>query len=41
MLNNQASKAVHLAIAFGAASTAFFSTSTIAADEGVEKVKRI
>ncbi|ATC85951.1 MULTISPECIES: TonB-dependent receptor domain-containing protein [Pseudoalteromonas] len=41
MLNNQVSKAVRLAIAFGAASTAVFSANSIAADEGVEKVERI
>ena len=41
MLNNQVSKAVRLAIAFGAASTAAFSASSIAAEEGVEKVERI
>ncbi|MEM5513814.1 TonB-dependent receptor [Pseudoalteromonas sp. AS84] len=41
MLNNQVSKAVRLAIAFGAASTAVFSMNTIAANEGVEKVERI
>ncbi|MEI8642298.1 hypothetical protein P4S68_19715 [Pseudoalteromonas sp. Hal099] len=37
MLNNQVSKAVRLAIAFGTASTAVFSASSIAAEEGVEK----
>ena len=41
MLNNKVSKAVRLAIAFGAASTAAFSASSIAAEEGVEKVERI
>lgn len=41
MLNTKISKAVRLAIAFGAASTAAFSASTIAAEEGVEKVERI
>ncbi|MGB2708276.1 MAG: TonB-dependent receptor [Pseudoalteromonas nigrifaciens] len=41
MLNNQVSKAVRLAIAFGAASTAVFSASSIAAEEGIEKVERI
>ncbi|MEL0633653.1 TonB-dependent receptor [Pseudoalteromonas carrageenovora] len=41
MLNNKVSKAVRLAIAFGAASTAAFSTSTIAAEEGAERVERI
>ncbi|MCQ8877118.1 TonB-dependent receptor [Pseudoalteromonas shioyasakiensis] len=41
MLNNKVSKAVRLAIAFGAASTAAFSASTIAAEEGVEEVERI
>ncbi|KKL64036.1 hypothetical protein LCGC14_2169120 [marine sediment metagenome] len=42
MLNNKVSKAVRLAIAFGAVSTAAFSASSFAAeDEGVEKVERI
>jgi iron complex outermembrane receptor protein len=41
MINNKISKAVRLAIAFGAASTAAFSASSIAAEEGVEKVERI
>ena len=42
MLNNQVSKAVRLAIAFGAASTAAFSASSFAAEEeGAEKVERI
>ena len=41
MLNNKVSKAVRLAIAFGAASTAAFSANSIAAEEGVEKVERI
>ncbi|WP_283710525.1 TonB-dependent receptor domain-containing protein [Pseudoalteromonas prydzensis] len=41
MLNNKVSKAVRLAIAFGAASTAAFSASSIAAEEGAEKVERI
>ncbi|MBB1293323.1 TonB-dependent siderophore receptor [Pseudoalteromonas sp. SR41-4] len=41
MLNNKVSKAVRLAIAFGAASTAAFSANTIAAEEDVEKVERI
>ncbi|OUS68485.1 TonB-dependent receptor [Pseudoalteromonas sp. A601] len=41
MLNNKVSKAVRLAIAFGAASTAAFSASSNAAEEGVEKVERI
>ena len=36
MLNNQVSKAVRLAIAFGTASTAVFSANSIAAEEGVE-----
>lgn len=40
MLNNKVSKAVRLAIAFGAASTAAFSASSFAA-EGAEKVERI
>ena len=38
MLNNKVSKAVRLAIAFGAASTASFSASSVAAEEGAEKV---
>jgi len=42
MLNNKVSKAVRLAIAFSAASTAAFSASSVAADENeVEKVERI
>lgn len=42
MLNNKVSKAVRLAIAFGAVSTAAFSASTTAAEEnGIEKVERI
>ena len=41
MLNNKVSKAVRLAIAFGAASTAAFSASSFAAEENVEKVERI
>ena len=42
MLNNKVSKAVRLAVAFGAASTAAFSASTFAADEeNAEKVERI
>ena len=41
MLNNKVSKAVRLAIAFGAVSTAAFSASTTAAEEGLEKVERI
>ena len=42
MINNKVSKAVRLAIAFGAASTAAFSANTFAADEeGAEKVERI
>ncbi|WP_105167697.1 TonB-dependent receptor [Pseudoalteromonas sp. T1lg23B] len=40
MLNSKVSKAVRLAIAFGAASTAAFSANTFAA-EGEEKVERI
>ncbi|MBD1582567.1 TonB-dependent receptor [Pseudoalteromonas sp. S16_S37] len=40
MLNSRVSKAVRLAIAFGAASTAAFSANTFAA-EGGEKVERI
>ena len=42
MLNNKVSKAVRLAIAFGAASTAAFSASSFAAEEdSAEKVERI
>lgn len=43
MLNNKVSKAVRLAIAFGAASTAAFSASSIAAEEaeGVNKLERV
>ena len=42
MVSNKVSKAVRLAIAFGAASTAAFSANTFAADEdGAEKVERI
>lgn len=42
MLNSKVSKAVRIAIAFGAASTAAFSASSFAAeDESVEKVERI
>ncbi|KTF17887.1 TonB-dependent receptor domain-containing protein [Pseudoalteromonas sp. H105] len=41
MLNNKVSKAVRLAIAFGAVSTAAFSANTMAAEEGAEKVERI
>ena len=43
MLNNKVSKAVRLAIAFGAASAASFSVSTMAAEdeESAEKVERI
>ena len=42
MINNKVSKAVRLAIAFGAASTAAFSASSFAAEEeNVEKVERI
>ncbi|QBJ63306.1 TonB-dependent receptor [Pseudoalteromonas sp. DL-6] len=42
MLNNKVSKAVRLAIAFGAASTAAFSASTFAAEEeNADKVERI
>ena len=42
MLNNKVSKAVRLAIAFGAVSTAAFSANTFAADEeGAEEVERI
>ena len=42
MLNNKVSKAVRLAVAFGAASTATFSANTFAADEeNAGKVERI
>ncbi|MEL0603196.1 TonB-dependent receptor domain-containing protein [Pseudoalteromonas undina] len=42
MLNNQVTKAVRLALAFGAASTAAFSASSFAAEEeSAEKVERI
>ena len=43
MLNNKVSKAVRLAIVFGAVSSAAFSASSFAAEEndGVEKVERI
>ncbi|MEL0640461.1 TonB-dependent receptor [Pseudoalteromonas aliena] len=41
MLNNQVAKAVRIALAFGAASTAAFSASSFAAEEGIEKVERI
>ena len=41
MINNKVSKAVRLAIAFGAVSTAAFSSSSIAAEDGLEKVERI
>ena len=42
MINNKVSKAVRLAIAFGAASTAVFSGSSFAEEqEGAEKVERI
>ena len=41
MLNNQVSKAVRLAIAFGAVSTAAFSASSYAAEEGADSVERI
>jgi outer membrane cobalamin receptor len=44
MLNNQVTKAVRLAIAFGAASTAMVATNAAAAEageEGAEKVERI
>ncbi|WP_341219929.1 hypothetical protein, partial [uncultured Pseudoalteromonas sp.] len=42
MLNSKISKAVRLAIAFGAASTAAFSASSFAAEEeSAEKVERI
>lgn len=41
MLNNKVSKAVRLAIAFGAASTAAFSASSFAAEENAEKVEKI
>lgn len=41
MLNNKLTKAVRLAIAYGAASTAVFATNTFAAEEGAEAVERI
>ncbi|MEH6817956.1 MAG: TonB-dependent receptor plug domain-containing protein, partial [Pseudoalteromonas distincta] len=41
MLNNKVSKAVRLAIAFGAVSTAAFSASSFAAEESADKVERI
>ncbi|WP_213607757.1 TonB-dependent receptor [Pseudoalteromonas sp.] len=41
MLNNKVSKAVRLAIAFGAVSTAAFSASSFAAEEGVDEVEKI
>ena len=41
MLNNKVSKAVRLAIAFGAASTAAFSASSFAAEEGEDKVAAV
>ncbi|MBE0363496.1 hypothetical protein PULV_a0947 [Pseudoalteromonas ulvae UL12] len=41
MLNNKISKAVRLAIAFGAASTAAFTSNVFAAEEGAEAVERI
>jgi len=41
MLNNKVSKAVRLAIAFGAVSTAAFSASSFAAEENAEKVEKI
>jgi len=41
MLNNKISKAVRLAIAFGAASTAVFSASSIAAEKVEKNVERI
>lgn len=41
MLNTKVSKAVRLAIAFGAASTAAFSANTFANDDKEEKVERI
>jgi len=41
MLNNKISKAVRLALAFGAASTVAFSANTFAADNEEEKVERI
>lgn len=42
MINNKVSKAVRLAIAFGAASTAAFSVNSFAEEqEGAEKVERI
>jgi len=41
MLNNQVAKAVRIALAFGAASTAVFSASSFAAEDEIEKVERI
>jgi iron complex outermembrane receptor protein len=41
MVNNKLAKAVRLAIAFGAASTAALSANVSAAEEGVEEVERI
>ncbi|WP_338363409.1 TonB-dependent receptor [uncultured Pseudoalteromonas sp.] len=41
MLNNKVSKAVRLAIAFGAVSTAAFSSSSFAAEDEADKVERI
>ncbi|MDP5213112.1 TonB-dependent receptor [Pseudoalteromonas tunicata] len=41
MLNNKLTKAVRLAIAYGAASTAVFATNTFAAEEGAKAVERI
>lgn len=41
MLNNKISKAVRLAIAFGATSSAAFTASSFAVEEGVNKVERI
>ncbi|CAM3647460.1 MULTISPECIES: TonB-dependent receptor domain-containing protein [Pseudoalteromonas] len=41
MLNTKVAKAVRLGIVFGAASTAAFSATSFAAEEGAEKVERI
>lgn len=41
MLNNQVAKAVRIALAFSAASTAAFSASSFAAEDEIEKVERI
>ncbi|MEK0159132.1 TonB-dependent receptor [Pseudoalteromonas piscicida] len=41
MLNNKVSKAVRLAIAFGAASTAVLASAAVSAEENTEEVERI